>query len=149
MNFFCQCISSLCGLGVEVSRRVQEVPGSNPGWEMDFGQNFKNFPVKYFKKNFLSTLRGILFSHEKSFWVHATSTSYVVKKEGCKQVSSEFAFYQGRHKAIFFYKVFDDCDFVMRLCIFIKVYFKPGAEAQTFFRRFKKNLWCDPFSYGI
>lgn len=74
--------SITCGLGVEVSIRVRKILGSNPSREMDVGQNFKNLPVKYFlKKMFLSTLRGILLGHEKFFWVHATSTSYVVKKE--------------------------------------------------------------------
>ena len=37
----------LSGLGVWFSLRVREVPGSNPGGNMEIGQNFKNLPVKY------------------------------------------------------------------------------------------------------
>ena len=71
-------------LGVEALLSAQKVLGSNPGRGIGIGQTFKNLPVKYLKKNFfLSTFRGILLSHEKFFWVHATSTSYVVKKEWC------------------------------------------------------------------
>ena len=47
-KFFGQHALSFCGLGVEALLRVREVPGSNPGGNMELGQNFKNPPVKYF-----------------------------------------------------------------------------------------------------
>ena len=46
-KFFNKHASSLRGLGVEASLRVWEVLGSNPGGNMEIGQNFKNLPVKY------------------------------------------------------------------------------------------------------
>ena len=64
---FCLPASRPLGLGVEALLRVREVLGSNPWREMEIGKNFKNLPVKYFKKSFLTTLRGILLSHEKFF----------------------------------------------------------------------------------
>ena len=49
------------GQGVEAWLRVREVPGLNPGSEIDIGKYIKNLSVKYFKKNFFEHTKGYSF----------------------------------------------------------------------------------------